>query len=276
MAVLIIVGAACAQGQRNSSSPMGRAAREADLAQRLVNAIDGDDRWRRFWTLSEKQDGGAPAKHNGEITVAVTEGSTLAALCAVESRRCGLLSWSSGGNLQVQQTLQSSARDLKALLEESTRLVTGWHQDSNVVTGDLSMPKNGQSPEAPFYGRTFNRFTMTVTRPPFASYLDLYRRYSLHDHDLAEASKQQATEFRGSGCSKGSLSVPWVVQDDPYAYVFVELGGSCERGFFLWRRNNVSSWTFEQFIVAKADIDFLLPKFRRLRHTVIGLPRASQ
>ena len=264
MGILVLVWAACSQGQQVPALETAQA-KDLRLAQRLLDAMDANDRWRRYWTLETARRSDVQVRAAAEVSLTVTEAPSLAGLCIVETGGCGLFGWSSGGHPHLLLSTQIATQDAKQALEESTRLVSGqMFPPDRVVAGDMSKPSS-------LSVKTYRRFAVRTKRSGPGSYAEANLRGSFPD-DLVQVARRQADGFRIS-CGAGRLSLPFTTEGDPYAYVLAELGDPCGRGFFLWRKNELNSWTFERFIVGSRDVEFLMPKFRQLKQTVITLPR---
>ena len=258
----IVLASGC-QGPQDKGS--GILARNQSFARRLIEYVEHVSTWHSFW--GERATSTA---HNSDepVTVVVVETASKAAFCLLQTGFCGLVSWSSTGELHLIMSRNMppnldprSAESIAASLAAPGSMMGGPR------TGDLS------ATEAEDGALTLqNHFTAEVKYPRKQTYSDLCKRECVVDPTLAELSAGRVTAMRRGDCTDGKLVVPLVAPSDPWAYVLVDLGGSCGSSLLVWKRNSLGSWSLDKLVVRRSDVEVFRDRLQHVRTSEVPLP----
>lgn len=81
-----------------------------------------------------------------------------------------------------------------------------------------------------------------------------------------------AKSYKTDCGSSGVGTIPFYGEEDRRVFVYVELGGTCEKGVFEFLRRPEGGWAFNRFVVDSIDLSLLVPRIQEAKMETFGLP----
>ncbi len=77
--------------------------------------------------------------------------------------------------------------------------------------------------------------------------------------------------FRKGCGAAGQAMIPFYGSQDPRVFIYVDLGGHCEKGVFEFLKRAEGGWSFSRFVVDEGDVKLLLPRIQKARMETLRL-----
>jgi len=133
---------------------------------------------------------------------------------------------------------------------------------------NMSKPLQGRATPEVFEDLISFDFKLVTLTPPKA----IAEKIRPSDVAALHAEISATAKRFDSGCGAASeATIPFYDRQDPRVFVYVDLGGKCEKGVLEFLKGSNGNWSFNRFIVDNIDLELLVPRIEKARMEVLRI-----
>ncbi len=238
-------------------------------------------RWQHCWLPATVSTSYAPGT---EVQVHVLFARTAAGFCAAALEICQIYERDANGRFEFLTEWGSEPNQSEASLptrfaEEYAKAKglrpilgtgPGQHQKDERAFDVTKMvaPLPSQQPSEAFDSAPSFTWKLRPLTPP----KPVSARTRSSDASILRREVLTVVKSFRKGCgAAGQAVIPFHSSHDPRMFVYVDLGGHCEKGIFEFLKRAEGGWSFSRFVVDEVDVQLLLPRIQKARMETLRL-----
>jgi hypothetical protein len=250
-------------------------------AQQVLSDYTERVRWQHYWLPGTVGESYVPGS---QVQVQLLFSSTAAGFCASALEICQIYERSVNGGFEFLTEWEPendySEASLPARFAEeyaktkALRPVQGIgpaerpEEKRAFDTTKLAEPKRSQQLSENFASALSFAWKLLPLTPPKS----VATRTPPSDASLLRGEVLTAIKRFRNGCgAAGEAVIPFYSSHDPRVFVYVDLGGRCEKGVFEFLRRPEGGWSFSRFVVDEIDVKPLMRRIQRARMETLRL-----